>query len=229
MKKITLSATPRTVLGRKVRNLRTQGYLPATVYGHGKSPLSLQVATKEFESVYKEAGETTLVYLGVADEKPRPILIKMVQKEPTTGTLLHIDFHQVNLKEKVHATVPITPTGEAAAVTEKIGVVLTPFSQVEIEALPTELIDHIEVDVTHLAQIGDQVTAGDLTLPEGVALVTDPSQVLLVVGELVTKEAEADALAEAEAAEAASEEVSPETAEEEAADEPETESAAPKE
>lgn len=205
MKKPKLKAEERTVLGKKVKQLRREGYLPANVYGKGLNSHALQVKVADFEAVYKEAGETGLVDL-TYNEKTKPVLIKNLQKNFTSNTLLHADFYQVNLKEKVKTTVPIVLTGEAKAVAEKVGLLLQNLSDVEIEALPDSLPEHIEVNVEHLAEVGDSVTVGDLKAPEGVEILTDPSYTVAKVGEATVEEEVPEEGAEGAEGEAAAEE-----------------------
>lgn len=212
MKKISLSVTPRKVLGKKVKKLRKEGVLPANVYGKDVKSESVQVPFKEFEKVYKEAGETGLVELQV-EGKVRPVLIHNIQFDPVSHEPLHADFYQVNLKEKVKTMVPLSFVGEPAAVTNKVGILLEQLSEVEVEALPTDLPENIEVNVEKLANIDEQITVGDIKAPTGVTLLTDAGQVVAKIGELVTKEAAEQAAAEAAAAEAAKAETAEATGE----------------
>ncbi|HWY79921.1 MAG TPA: 50S ribosomal protein L25 [Candidatus Sulfotelmatobacter sp.] len=189
MKHPELKAEKRTVLGKKVKKLRREGFLPGNVYGKGLESHALQIKLSDFENVYKNTGETGLVDLAF-DGKSKPVLIKNLQMNHATRTLLHVDFYQVNLKEKVKTTVPVILTGEAKAVTDKIGLVLQSLSDVEIEALPDKLPEHIELSVEHLAEIGDQVTVADMKAPEDVIILTDPGQTVAKVMEQVVEEPE---------------------------------------
>jgi large subunit ribosomal protein L25 len=200
MKHPQLKAEERTVLGKKVKKLRKEGYLPGNVYGKGLNSHALQVKLSDFETVYKEAGETGLVDLSY-DDKTKPVLIKNLQMNHATRTLLHVDFYQVNLKEKVKATVPVVLTGEPKAVTDKLGLLLQTQSDVEIEALPDKLPENIEISVEHLAEIGEQITVADLKAPEDVAILTDSAQTVAKIVEPVVEEPEPEQPAEGEAAE----------------------------
>jgi large subunit ribosomal protein L25 len=197
MKHPQLKADERKVLGKKVKKLRREGFLPGNVYGKGLNSYALQVKLPEFENVYKEAGDTGLVDLSF-DGKTKPVLIKNLQMNYATRTLLHVDFYQVNLKEKVKATVPVVLTGEAKAVTDKIGLVLQTQNDVEIEALPDNLPENIEISVESLAEIGEQVTVADLKAPADVAILTDPAQTVAKVVEPVVEEPEPEEAAEGE-------------------------------
>src|SRR5579863_2810658 len=123
MKRVPLHAEDRKILGKKVNKLRREGYLPGNVYGKGLVSHALQVKLTDFENVYKETGETGLIDLSF-EGKTHPVLIKNLQMNYATRKLLHVDFYQVNLKEKVKASIPIVLTGEAKAVSDKIGLVL---------------------------------------------------------------------------------------------------------
>lgn len=202
MKRLKLTVEKRKVLGKKVTKLRKMGILPANIYGKNIKSLAVQVPQKEFDKVFKEVGETGLVEVEVNGEI-KPVLIHNVQFDPLTRLVLHADFYQVDLKQKVKAIVPVTAVGEAKAVIDKVGILLQPLAEVEVEALPVDLPEHIEIDVSLLAVIDEQITVGDLKLPEGVSVLTDPSQIVVKIAELVTKEAEKQAATETAAAEAA--------------------------
>jgi large subunit ribosomal protein L25 len=211
MKHEKLKAEKRKVLGKHVKKLRREGILPANVYGKSIKSESLQVSQVDFDKVYKEAGETGLVDLEF-DGKSIPVLIHNVTSN-FRGLVLHADFFQVNLKEKVKAMVPIETIGEPKAVIDKIGLLMNILSEIEVEALPEELPEKIKVSVEHLANIDDQITVADLKIPEGVEVLTEKEQVVSKIGELITKEAQEQAAADAAAAEAASAEAGAEGAE----------------
>lgn len=210
MKRLKLAVEKRKILGKNVKKLRREDILPANIYGKDIKSLSVQVPYKEFERVYKEAGETGLVDVEIAGEI-KPSLIHNLQQDYYNHRILHVDFYQVNLKEKVKTTVPIVVLGEARAVSDKLGLLLTPLSQIEIEALPTDLPEKIEVQVEHLAAVNDQITVKDIKVPSGVTILTTPDQVLVKIGELISKEAQEQAAAEAAAAEAAKAATAPAT------------------
>lgn len=202
MKRYKLTVEKRTVVGKKVKKLRKDGILPANIYGKDIKSEAVQVKQKEFDTVYKEAGETGLVDLAL-DSEVRPVLIHNVQLDYLTRLPVHADFYQVNLKEKVKTMVPLVLVGQARAVADKLGIVLQPLSEVEVEALPTDLPENIEVNVEPLAAIDEQITVKDLKVPAEVTVLTDPEQVVVKIGELISKEAQEQAAAEAAAAEAA--------------------------
>jgi len=201
MKRPKLTVEKRKILGKKVKKLRREGTLPANIYGKDVKSLAVQLPQKEFEKVFRDVGETGLVDVAVNGEL-KPSLIHNVQHN-YLHNLLHADFFQVNLKEKVKTMVPIKIIGEAKAVVDKLGLILQPLSEIEVEALPEDLPEYVEVNVESLTAVNEQITVGDIKPPKGVAILTDPSQVAVKIGELVSKEAQAQAAAEAAAAEAA--------------------------
>lgn len=201
MKRENLKVEKRKILGKKVKQLRKDGILPANVYGKDFKSISVQVALKDFEAVYKEAGETGVVDLQV-DSQSIPVLIHHVDKDYLSNPL-HAEFYKVNLTEKVKTMVPLEIIGEPKAVVDKVGLLMNITNEVEVEALPTELPENIEVNVENLASIDEQIIISDLKVPQGVEVLTDPNQVVVKIGELVSKEAQEQAAEEAAAAEAA--------------------------
>lgn len=221
MEQIPLIAQKRTILGRKVKKMRAEGQIPAHVFGHKVKTIHVQVKKGDFAKVFEKAGETGIVDLAI-DGSPRgeagqkhPVLIRNVQFHPVTDETLHIDFYQVNLTEKVKVNVPLEVVGESPAIEKKIGLLLTPVSEVEIEALPQDLPEKIEVDVSELANVGDEVKVKDLAVDRSkIEIHTESELVVIKIGEFVTKEMEAvEAEIEAEKAEAAAEAAPAERAE----------------
>ena len=155
-----LKADVRTIKGRKVRVLRKQGILPTTVYGNGFEPVSIQVNAKELGAIFDHVGESGLVDLNL-DGKDIPILFRNPQYHPVGGELVHVDCYKVNLKEKITTSVPVELVGEAPIV--KAGMILVPVTEeVEVEALPTDLPEKIEVDISKLETLESQITVAEL-------------------------------------------------------------------
>lgn len=177
-----LNAVTRTITGKKVSKLRKQGLMPSSVYGQGMTPISVQIVDKEMEAIFSHVGESGLVEL-ILDGKSLPIIFRNPQYHPLTGNLLHIDCFKVNLKEKITATVPIEFIGESAAVKE--GKVLVEVSvEVEVEALPADLPEKIEVDLSKLETIESMITMADLVVDRSkVEIVNAADQVVVKVEE----------------------------------------------
>lgn len=203
MDRISLNAQERDILGKKVKKSRKQGLMPGHVFGNGLETEHVFVAAAEFSKVFKVAGETGLIDLKIGEEKVRPVLIRELQHDPRTGTLLHIDFYQVNLKEKVKVYVPIILIGEEhESVHLGDTVILNPVSEIEIEALPTDLIDKIEVDITGLQAVDDAITVADLKLDRAIITVITPEEEVIAKMDTAVTE-EMKRLMEEQAAEAA--------------------------
>jgi large subunit ribosomal protein L25 len=164
MEKISLVAEKRTISGRKVKALRQKGIIPANVFGKKIKSFALQVSEKDFERVFKDAGETGIVELSVKNGKTTQysVLISNVQKNPVTDSLLHIDFRQVDLKEKIEAAVPIEFTGESPAEKTGVGTVVQYVNEVSVEALPADLPEKFEVDASTLSEVDQAVLLKDL-------------------------------------------------------------------
>jgi large subunit ribosomal protein L25 len=181
MDKKVLNAETRKLDGRKVKTLRVQGLLPANIYGKNIKSLSIQVDKKEFEQVYSEVGETGLISLQVGKEE-RPVLVNNVQKHPTTDEPIHIDFRQVDLKTKVTAEVPVEVTGESPAEKQGIGTVVQYLNQVEVEALPGDLIEKFEVDTSKLAEVDQAIYVKDLKVDKSkVEIKTNGDEIVVKV------------------------------------------------
>ncbi len=195
--KLTLIAKRREILGRKVKRLRQEGFLPANVYGKDFKSVSVQVAYKDFERVFKETGETQLLYLKL-DEEEIPVLIHNVQKDPISGLFLHADFMKVNLKEKVTASVPIVGIGESPAEKQGLGTVVFYIDELEVEALPTDIPDKIEVDVSNLSEVDQSILVSDLNVDKSRVEVKANPDELVVKVEAVREEKEEPAVIETE-------------------------------
>ncbi|MDD4785180.1 MAG: 50S ribosomal protein L25 [Candidatus Shapirobacteria bacterium] len=176
-----IKAEVRTVLGRKVKHLRKEGLTPASIYGHKFEPMSIQFKTIELEKLFNEVGESGLTEILIGEEK-LPILFRNPQYSAVLGDILHIDCYKVNLKEKITASVPIEFIGESQAVKDG-NVLIEVTTEVEVEALPTDLPESIEIDISVLNTIDDMITVGDIKLDEKVEMVTVPEQVIVKIEE----------------------------------------------
>lgn len=212
MHKYHLDAQVRKQIGRKVKELRKQDLIPATVYGKQISSASISVAKKEFQKIYADAGETGLIELKL-NEQVRPVLIHRIQIHPVNEEILHIEFHQVDLKEKVKTKVKVEFSGESPVVAQKEGVLLTVLDEIEVEALPTDLPEKLSMDISVLTKVDQELKVADLGIPKEVTVLSDPGLTLAKIGSLVTKEAEKEAAEAAAAAAAAATEAAPAQAE----------------
>jgi len=188
--KITLKVTSRKITGRKIRNLRKEGILPANIYGKDIKSQAVQLPTKDFKTAFKTAGETNIINLALDKEsKTRPVLVHNIHLHPVTDEFLHADFHQVDLTKKVTVAVPLEMIGEAPAVS-KGGILLQLVDEIEVEALPSDLPDKFEINISQLKEIGQTVNLKDIKVPDKVKLMVDNLNQLVVKIEEPTKEEE---------------------------------------
>lgn len=173
--KINLKLDARTVQGKKVKQLRKDGLVPAVVYGEGIDPINVQAPQNVIDKVVREAGKHTPVHLDV-DNKKHIAMIKDVDNDPVKARVRHVSFHAVNQNEPVIAEVPIRLVGEGESAAEKAGlIVLQALDKIEVRALPLDLPEALEVSIADLKEAGEQVTIGDIVLPANVELVEHTS------------------------------------------------------
>lgn len=160
--------------------LRAKELIPAVYYGAGKDAVSVSVPLKEFIHVFKEAGETTTVALQLGGEKVNT-LIHDIQRDPITGTPVHVDFLVIDMNKEIEVPVPIEFTGLAEAEKGGLGTLVKVLHEVHVKALPANLPHSFTVDVTRLATLEDQIHAKDIALGAGVTLVTNGDDVVALV------------------------------------------------
>ncbi|MBU6389349.1 50S ribosomal protein L25 [Patescibacteria group bacterium] len=190
---VALEANSRDVTGKKVRQLRLQGQIPAVVYGHKQKSHPLVLDEKSFLQVYREAGNATLVDLTVDGQKSHKVIIHSVQLHPSRNSVLHVDLYQVNMKEKLRTEVPLEQIGTAPVVEIDGGTLITVKDEIEIECLPEDLIPHLEIDISNLKTFEDVVRVSDLVVPAGITILLEPEEMLISVLEPRSQE-ELDAL-----------------------------------
>jgi len=169
--KINLTLDLRTLQGKKVKQLRKEGIIPAVVYGAGLEPINVQAAQNVVDKVIRDAGKHTPVHLTIGDKK-EIAMIKDVELDAVKGLTRHVSFHAVKQNEPVNAEVPIHLTGQGESAAERAGlIVLQALDHIEIRALPLMLPEALEVSIADLKEAGEQITLGDIVLPEGIAFV----------------------------------------------------------
>src|ERR687885_2209312 len=142
-----LTANRRDVTGKAARRLRHEGRLPAVVYGHRTAASSIELDAHEFDRVFARTGRTQLIDLVVDGGRAHKVLVKEVQISPRRNTPVHVDFHQVSLREKLQVDVPLLVTGEAAPVRMGDADVLQVQQTLRVECLPNDIPETIEVDI----------------------------------------------------------------------------------
>jgi len=175
-----IKAETRELTGKKVNSLRRSGIIPAVLYGHGKKPTNLSVESKAFTNIFKKAGETSLVDLVLGGKKLN-VLIRDLAKNPLTGEVIHIDFFEVRMDEKIKAKVPVVFVGESPAVKADGGILVKALHEVEIEALPKDLPKEITVDISSLITFEDKILVKDLALGASIKILADKEETIILV------------------------------------------------
>lgn len=174
---------------QKPETMRKEGKLPAVFYGRKEKSTPITVDQHDFEKVFREAGEFTIIVLeGVGEEKEA--LIHEVDVHPVSGVPQHADFYVIEKGKKLNVDVPIEFVGTPPAVEDLGGVLVKVIHELEIEALPKDLPHEIMVDVSGLSDFESQITIDDLTLPEGVTAILDDEEVVAMISEPKEEEEE---------------------------------------
>ena len=202
----TYSVEPRTTLGKRVARLRRQGVLPANIFGRGLESVAVQIDERAVRDLLHSHGLNTLISLEIAGENsPRPVVVRDVGRHPVTRVPLHLDFYQVDLERTITGSVPIQVVGESPAVRDLGGLLLVGADSVQIEALPADMPNNVAVSIEGLVELDDEITVGDVDLPDTITVLSDPDQMLARIARPRGLSAE-DEEAEGEEARAADEE-----------------------
>lgn len=208
MKGLTIQASKRNILGKKTRFLRRQGITPAHLFGHGVESLTLECDSTNLWHIIAKAGTTRLISLEIeGDKQPRSVFIREIQRDACTRALIHVDFFQVRMKEKIKAEVPIALVGEAPALKEKGRLLTHGITRLNIECLPDKIPPVVEVDLSLLEEIEQAIFVKDITFSSDITLITDPEQMVVKVTETRVERVEEieEAVAAVEGAEAEAE------------------------
>ncbi|WKZ25033.1 MAG: 50S ribosomal protein L25 [Patescibacteria group bacterium] len=168
---------------RKERVTDKKDFIPAVVYGSGMENTSLVLKRNDFEKVFAQSGESGLLSLQIEGGKTVPVIVKDFQADPVKHRIMHVDFFMVNMKEKVIAEVNLDFVGEAPAAKTYGGIVIKSRDTVEIECLPNDLMQKMEVDLSVLENLGDAIYLKDLKLPDGVNIIGEAEEVIANVVE----------------------------------------------
>jgi large subunit ribosomal protein L25 len=180
MEEVILQGKFREVVGKQVHALRRQGRVPAVIYGKGLQPIIISLDLKESSHVLPGISSSHLITVDIEGKK-HVTLVREKQRHPVTGTLLHVDFQEVSETEKIRTTVAIELQGESPAVKNYDGIIVSGLEELEVECLPGDLIDQIVVDISVLKEIGDTIYVRDIILPPQIEVLTDSSELVVVV------------------------------------------------
>ncbi len=206
-----LSANIRGILGKKVKFLRRQGLTPAHLFGRNVEPMPLQCDTAQLKHVLARVGKTGIVSLKLDETKEaRNVMVREVQREPRTDELLHVDFYQVRMGEKIRVEVPIVLVGEAPALRYKENFLAHELNSLTIECLPDEIPGRVELDISTLTEAEQAIHVEDIRLDDGITVLDNPEQLVVKISagfvEKEIEEVEAEVEAEAPAGAAPPEE-----------------------
>lgn len=166
-----LSATRRTVIGKRLGQLRRDGQLPAVLYGHGVEPTPLQLSAREAARVLRGVRGAELIELSV-DGEVRQVLVQDRQRDALRGDFLHLDFLAVDMTRKLTVAVPLRLTGTSFAVQSLSGVLVRGVSEVQVECLPSDLVTSLDVDISGLSEIGAAIHVRDVRVPATLTVLT---------------------------------------------------------
>jgi len=219
MDKIELKVAKREILGKKVKHLRRQGITPVHLFGHGIESLALQCDTGELERVLGQAGQTRLISLKLAKEKkPRTAVVREFDRDWRKRQLLHVDFYQVKMEEKIKLEVPIVLIGEAPALKSKTNMLEHELGTLTVECLPAKIPTSLEVDISSLTEPDQAIRVKDVTVDKDITVLNNPELVVVKISfrpvEKVEEKVEEELVEVAEEAEEvaeAPEEAAPDT------------------
>ena len=191
MEEFALSAEPRTIIGKQVRQLRRDGLVPMTLYGRKTKSQSLQVRERDLIAVLNQAGTNQLVNLKIGGKgRARKVLVREIQRDVVTRNLLHIDLYAVVMSEKISAELPILLLNESPAVKEGLGILIQEMTVLRVECLPGDLIPAVEIDISSLVNLHDSVLLGALDLGDAIESLERPEEIIVQVVPLAVEEVE---------------------------------------
>lgn len=177
---LKLTVEERKVFGKKVKKLRREGVLPANIFGREIKSQAVMLPVSDFRRVFTKAGGTQIVFLQIKGKKKElPVLIQNVQKHPITGFFLHADFRQVSLKKKITTKVPVKFVGQSEAVNQNKGVLLTLTESLEVEAMPGSIPKLIEVPISSLKELNDEIKVKDIKTGKDYSFKDNPEKVIV--------------------------------------------------
>jgi len=178
--KLILNVESRKIFGKKLNRVRNLGLLPANIYGTDFKSQSISTNLKDFIKTYRVAKETGVIYLTLNKEEI-PTLIKNVQRHPVTDVFLHVDFRKIDLAKKIETEVPVKTVGISEAVSQKGGVLLIQTEILLVEALPQDIPHQIEIDVSLIKEIGQEIKVADLLKSDKYQIKTASEKVIVSV------------------------------------------------
>ena len=218
-KQVELSAVKRTVLGKQVKQLRRQGWTPGVMYGHGYESVPLKFERRELQRLLSETGGSQLVGIKIKGQsQPEMALVRDVQRDPIRQTILHVDLYRVQMTERLTTEIPLELIGASPIAELNEGILLQGISSIEVECLPGDLVDAIEVDLSDLVELDQALYVRDLAIPSGIDVLTETNEMIVRLVPIAEEEVFEAELEEVEMPEAVEVEVITEAQEPEAAE-----------
>lgn len=159
---------------------RTEELIPSVLYGFKTENIALNVDKKEFDKIFIETGESSLIDLDI-DGKAVTVLVHDIQRDHLSGDVIHIDFYKPDLEKKVNVIIPLMTQGEPGGVKNHGGSLVKNINDLEVRAFPNNIPHQITVDVSGLDEIGSEITIKDIILPQGVEILKDPDDVIIII------------------------------------------------
>jgi large subunit ribosomal protein L25 len=197
MDKIILEAKERNQVGKKVKFLRREGLIPAVIYGSAIESTPITLDKRETTLLFNKISGSTIITVKIG-EREHSALVREIQKDYLKNELLHVDFLAVSLSEKLRTNISLTLVGEAPVLKEFEAIIVSGIDQVEVECLPQDLVDTIEVDISSLTEIGSAIYVKDLQKLNNVEIITDPEELVAVANMVKEEVEEVEELAETE-------------------------------
>ncbi|MDZ7798517.1 MAG: 50S ribosomal protein L25 [Patescibacteria group bacterium] len=181
MKELKLKVDVREEKGRQTKKLRREEKIPGIIYGHNFKNKNISVDYHDFCDLFEKAGESSLIDLIMGKAKPIKVIVQDIQLDPVSNKIIHVDFHTVKMTEKITTEINLNFVGEAPAVKELGGVLIRNMDKLEIECLPADLIQEIDVNLSVLKTFEDIIYVRDLELPEKITLLEKEDEVVAKV------------------------------------------------
>jgi large subunit ribosomal protein L25 len=174
--KTELEVAPRTVMGKANKRLRKEGLIPGNIFGHNEEPQAIQLDAVRLEALRRHGALRNILTLRLSDASTQTVLLRHVQRRPSTGKILHVDFSRVDLTERVTMRATLRYIGESPAVKNSGGVLLHLLEALEVECSASDIVDAIDVDISSLTEIDATLHASDVKLPANFTLITNPEE-----------------------------------------------------
>jgi len=196
MKSINLKAKERKPEKTKNKELRRNNQIPAVLYGHQVKNHSLTLNAKRFAKVYQKTGTSSLIDLKIGKKKPVKVIVQEIQSDPVSDQVIHVDFYQIKMDQKLKTEIPLKFINSAPAVEDEGGNLIIDRENIEVECLPKDLIDEIEIDISVLKSFDDVIRIKDLDIPKKIKILDKKDDVIVTTTAPRTEE-ELEALEEA--------------------------------